>query len=186
MACPASEGIPLMATSAVTISPGSQAIIDSQILYELPERTFLELYSPPSLGRNKPYLCPGILDVSHKDPVQLLVANLTALPINISRGQVVGYGKLLNAPDVLSLHPFDTFKDFNLPEDKPQVLSLFTTQDFPQLSPVQQKEVLDLLDQFSGIFAKDSTDYGLAKGIIHQIDTGDAPRSAPSQIAVVD
>lgn len=175
MACPASEGIPLLATSAVTIPPGSQAILDSQISYELPERTFLELYSPPLLGRSEPYLCPGILDVSHKDPVQMLVANLTALPLYVSRGQVVGYGKLLNAPDVLSLHPFGTFQDFNLPEEEPQVLSLFTAQDFPQLSPVQKKEVLDLLDQFSDIFAKDSNDYGLAKGIIHQIDTGDAP-----------
>ncbi|KAJ9054181.1 hypothetical protein DSO57_1017321 [Entomophthora muscae] len=83
MACPASEGIPLLAMSAVTIPPGSQAILDSQILYELPERTFLELYSPSLLGCNKHYLCPGILDVSHKDPVQLLVANLTALPIHV-------------------------------------------------------------------------------------------------------
>ncbi|KAJ9076868.1 hypothetical protein DSO57_1022073 [Entomophthora muscae] len=81
MACPTSEGISLLATSAVTIPPGSQAILDSQILYELPG-----LYSPPSLGRNKPYLFPGILDVSHKDPVQLLVANLTSLPIHVSRG----------------------------------------------------------------------------------------------------
>ncbi|KAJ9075309.1 hypothetical protein DSO57_1037315 [Entomophthora muscae] len=59
------------------------------------------------------------------------------------------------------------FQDFSLPEDKPQVLSLFTAQDFQQLSLVQQKEVLDLLDQFSDIFAKFSTDYGLAKGVIH-------------------
>ncbi|KAJ9076068.1 hypothetical protein DSO57_1029718 [Entomophthora muscae] len=88
--------------------------------------------------------------------------------------EVVGYGKLLNAPDVLFLHPFGTFQDFNLPEDEPQVISLFTAQDFLQLSPLQQKEVLDLLDQFSDIFAKDSTDYGLAKGAIHQIDTGNA------------
>ncbi|KAJ9060933.1 Ankyrin repeat and SOCS box protein 3 [Entomophthora muscae] len=136
---------------------------------------FLELYSPPFLGRNKPYLCPGILDVSHKAPVKLLVANLTDLPIHVSRDQVFGYGKLLNAPDVLSLHPFGTFQDFNLPEDELQLLSLFTAQDFPQLSLVQQKEVLDLLDQFLDIFAKDNTDYGLAKGVIHQIDTGDAP-----------
>ncbi|KAJ9090319.1 hypothetical protein DSO57_1003846 [Entomophthora muscae] len=95
--------------------------------------------------------------------------------MNVSRGQVVGYDKLLNAPGVLSIHPFGTSQDFNLPENKPQVLSLFTAQDFLQLSPVQQKEVLDLLDKFSDIFAKDSTDYGLAKGVIHQIDTGDAP-----------
>ncbi|KAJ9084864.1 hypothetical protein DSO57_1019642 [Entomophthora muscae] len=120
------HNIPLLATSAVTILPGSQAILDSQISYELPERTFFELYSSPSLGRNKPYLCPGILDVSHKDPVQLLVANLTAIPMTVSRGQVVGYGKLLGAPDVLSLHPFDTFQDFNLPEDELQIISVFT------------------------------------------------------------
>ncbi|KAJ9071014.1 hypothetical protein DSO57_1001784 [Entomophthora muscae] len=67
------------------------------------------------------------------------------------------------------------FQDFILPEDKPQVLSLFTTQDFLQLFLVQQKKVPDLLDQFSDIYAKDSIYYGLAKGIIHQIDTGDAP-----------
>ncbi|KAJ9075308.1 hypothetical protein DSO57_1037314 [Entomophthora muscae] len=78
MAFPTSEGIPLLATSAVTIPPGSQTILDSQILYELPKRTFLELYSPPLLVRNKPYLCPGILDISHKDPVKLLISNLTA------------------------------------------------------------------------------------------------------------
>ncbi|KAJ9062975.1 hypothetical protein DSO57_1004920 [Entomophthora muscae] len=164
MACPASEGIPLLATCAVTISPGSQAILDSQILYELPKCMFLELYSPPLLGRKKPYLCPGILDVSHKDPVQLLVANLTSLPIHVSRGQVVGYGRLLNAPDILSLHPFGMFQDFNLPEDEPQVLSLFTAQDFLHLSPVKQKEVLDLLDQFLDIFAKD-----IVKGLDVQV-----------------
>lgn len=54
MACPASEGIPLLAPSAVTIPPGSQVILDSQISYELPECTFLEFYSPPFLGHNKP------------------------------------------------------------------------------------------------------------------------------------
>ncbi|KAJ9084282.1 hypothetical protein DSO57_1026156 [Entomophthora muscae] len=64
-------------------------------------------------------------------------------------------------------------------------LSLFTAQDFLKLSLVQQKEVLDLLDQFSDIFAKDSTDYGLSKGVIHQINTGDAPSSALNHIAAV-
>ncbi|KAJ9080656.1 hypothetical protein DSO57_1022566 [Entomophthora muscae] len=44
------------------------------MLYELPERTFLELYSPPLLGHNKTYLSPGILDVSQKDTVKFLVA----------------------------------------------------------------------------------------------------------------
>ncbi|KAJ9060712.1 hypothetical protein DSO57_1028006 [Entomophthora muscae] len=43
MACPASEGIPLLATSSITILPGSQAILDSQISYKLPESTLLEL-----------------------------------------------------------------------------------------------------------------------------------------------
>ncbi|KAJ9053545.1 hypothetical protein DSO57_1023152 [Entomophthora muscae] len=94
-----------------------------------------------------------------KDPVQLPFANLTALPIHVSRGKVVGYDKLLNAPDVLSLHSFGTPQDFNLPEDKLQVLSLFTAQDFLQLSTLQQNEVIDLLDQFLDILAKDSTDY---------------------------
>ncbi|KAJ9050481.1 hypothetical protein DSO57_1013936 [Entomophthora muscae] len=80
---PTSEGIPLLATSNVTIPPGSQVILDSQISYELPEQTFLELYSPPLLGCNEPYLCPGILDFSHKDPVQLLVVSkLQALPVS--------------------------------------------------------------------------------------------------------
>ncbi|KAJ9090208.1 hypothetical protein DSO57_1004786 [Entomophthora muscae] len=43
MACPASEGIPLLATSAVTIPPWSQVILDSQILYELHERHVTEI-----------------------------------------------------------------------------------------------------------------------------------------------
>ncbi|KAJ9050283.1 hypothetical protein DSO57_1015882 [Entomophthora muscae] len=58
--------------------------------------------------------------------------------------------------------------------DRNPTLYLFTMQDFLQLSLVHHKEVLDLLDQFSAIFAKDSTDYVLAKGVIHQINTGDA------------
>ncbi|KAJ9087951.1 hypothetical protein DSO57_1027971 [Entomophthora muscae] len=69
MACPASERIPLLATSAIS--------------YELPEHKSLELYSPPLLGHKKTYLCSGILDVSHKVSVQLLVDKLTALPIVI-------------------------------------------------------------------------------------------------------
>ncbi|KAJ9088499.1 hypothetical protein DSO57_1022498 [Entomophthora muscae] len=94
----------------------------------------------------------------------MLVANLTALPIDVSRWQVESYGRLLNDTDVLSIHPFGMFQDFNLTEDEPQVLCLFTAQDFLQLSLVQQKEALDLLNQFLDIFAKNSTDYGLAKG----------------------
>ncbi|KAJ9061924.1 hypothetical protein DSO57_1015953 [Entomophthora muscae] len=39
MACPASEGLPLLETSAVTIPPGSQAILDSQISYKFPVAT---------------------------------------------------------------------------------------------------------------------------------------------------
>lgn len=87
-----------------------------------------------------------MLDVSYKNSVQFLLANLTALTITLSRSQVVGYGNLLNASDVLSLHSFCTFQDFILPESEPEVLSLFTAQDFPQLYPVQLKEVLNLLD----------------------------------------
>ncbi|KAJ9077440.1 hypothetical protein DSO57_1016746 [Entomophthora muscae] len=94
-----------------------------------------------------------------------------------TRGQVVGHGRVLGAEQVSSLYPFRTFSDFNLPEDDLQVLSLFTAADFPQLSPFQQKDVLDLLDQFSDIFASGPTDYGLAKGVIHHIDTGDVPPS---------
>ena len=135
--CDANEGIPLLATTAATIPPGSQIIVDSQISYELPEQTFLELYSPLPLGRSEPHLCPGILDASHKKSVQLLLANMTSQPMTISWGQIVGYGRLLNSSDVSSLHPFGTFSDFNLPEEEPPFLSLFTAEDFPQLSPVQ-------------------------------------------------
>ncbi|KAJ9068807.1 hypothetical protein DSO57_1024996 [Entomophthora muscae] len=79
--CPAEEGVPLLAPATIIIPPGSQVVIDSQISYELPEKSFLELYSPESLSCTKPCLCPGILDQTHKEPVQLLLANLTALPM---------------------------------------------------------------------------------------------------------
>ncbi|KAJ9069967.1 hypothetical protein DSO57_1013258 [Entomophthora muscae] len=45
--------------AAITIPPGSQVVIDSQISYELPEKSFLELYSPETLSCTKPLLCPG-------------------------------------------------------------------------------------------------------------------------------
>ena len=135
-----------MDTAAIIIPAGSQVVIDSKISYELPNCTFLELYSPDSLGRCEPRLCPGILDSAYKESIQLLLVKLNPHPITISRGQVVEHGHLLNAPDALSLHPFGTFIDFNLSKDKPQVLSLFSTKNFPRLSPVQLKEVLDLLD----------------------------------------
>lgn len=95
--CPAEEGVPLLLPAAITILLGSQVVIDSQISYELPEKSFLELCSPESLSCTKPCLCPGILDQTHKEPVQLLLANLTALPIQVTRGQVVGYGYILGA-----------------------------------------------------------------------------------------
>ena len=76
--CPALEGVPLLAPQALYIPPGSQVIVDSQVSYKLPDKTFLELYSPTSLGRNNPHLCPGIIDATHKEPIQLLVANLTS------------------------------------------------------------------------------------------------------------
>ena len=55
------------------------------------------------------------------------------------------------------------------------MLSMFSETDFPQLSPSQQSDVLKLLDSFSDIFATGPHDYGLAKGVSHQIDTGDSP-----------
>ncbi|KAJ9070526.1 hypothetical protein DSO57_1007150 [Entomophthora muscae] len=61
--------------------------------------------------------------------------------MQVTQGQVVGHGRILGEEQVASLYPFRTFSDFNLPEDNPQVLSLFTAADFPQLSPVQKKDV---------------------------------------------
>ncbi|KAJ9058986.1 hypothetical protein DSO57_1007066 [Entomophthora muscae] len=82
--------------------------------------------------------------------------------MQVTQGQVIGHVCILGAEQVASLYPFGTFSDLNLPEGDPQVLSLFTAADFPQLSPIQQKDVLDLLNQFSNIFASVPTDYGLA------------------------
>ena len=97
----------------------------------------------------------------------------------------MGHGRLLEALSVLSLHFFGTFADLALPEEEPQVLAMFSTQDFSQLTPVQRDEVLKLLDHFSDIFATSSNDYGLAKGVVHQINTGDAPLFERTLIAVV-
>ena len=38
---PASEAVPLLAPQAFYIPPGSQVIVDSQVSYELPDKTFL-------------------------------------------------------------------------------------------------------------------------------------------------
>ncbi|KAJ9084658.1 hypothetical protein DSO57_1022024 [Entomophthora muscae] len=60
--CPSEEDVPLLDPAAIIILPGSQVIIDSQISYKLPEKLFLELYSPGFLSCREPWLCPGILD----------------------------------------------------------------------------------------------------------------------------
>ena len=82
--CSANKGVLLLALHATTIPPGSQVLVDLQVSYELPEKTFLELFSPESLGQKEPHLCPGILDSSYTDPVILLLSNLTADPIQVS------------------------------------------------------------------------------------------------------
>ena len=87
---------------------------------------------------------------------------------------MVGHDQLLSAAQVQSLYYFGTFSDFSLPKEKPQVLSLFSAADFPQISPVQQ-DVLAFSDQFKDIFAQGPNNYGLSKGVIHQINTGDTP-----------
>ena len=93
----------------------------------------------------------------------------------IHKGQILGYGRLLNTADVLSLTPFGSMEDFGLPSPTPEILAMFAASDFPNLTSTQHSDVLDLLDQYKDIFATGPADFGLAKGLIHQIHTGDAP-----------
>ena len=174
-ALPAAEGFPFYAPSAGTIPPGSQVLIDSHVSLELPSKTFLEMYSPKGLARTEPHLCPGIVDSSHKGTIHLLLANLTAEQMTISKGQLLGYGKILDSSDILSIHPFGGFDDFGLPPEPPEVLALFSATDFPGLTSDQQKDALALLDSYADIFASGPHDFGLAKNVTHVIDTGDAP-----------
>ncbi|KAJ9059458.1 hypothetical protein DSO57_1002035 [Entomophthora muscae] len=70
-------------TSSYHHSPGIPSG-DFQSSYELPEKLFLELYSPESLSFKEPRLFSGILDQTHKEPVKLLLANLSTLPMKVT------------------------------------------------------------------------------------------------------
>ena len=62
-----------------------------------------------------------------------------------------------------------------LPEDCNLLLALFSISDFPNLTEDQAKDALSLLDKYANLFASGPSDFGLAKGVIHQINTGNAP-----------
>ena len=126
---------------------------------------------------------PGFLDSKHTKPIQLLVANLTSLPIKVKKGQLLAFAKVCDVKDIKSMHPFGTLEEFNLPVGNPQVLLLFKAKDFPNLDGDQIKQVLQLLKQYRDIFSTGPLDYGQAQGVSHQIDTGDSPpfRAKPYQ-----
>ena len=67
-----------------------------------------------------------------------------------------------------------------LPEDHSLLLALFSISNFPNLSEDQAKDALALLNKYPNLFASGPSDFGLAKGVIHQIDTGNAPPSRQS------
>ena len=52
---------------------------------------------------------------------------------------------------------------------------MFAASNFPNLTSSQKTDVLNLLDQYKDIFADGPANFGLAKGVTHQINTGDAP-----------
>jgi hypothetical protein len=97
--------------------------------------------------------------------------------MHIRKGQRIGEASISNSEDYESANAFGTLEDFNLPEERPQVHALFSESDFPNLTPMQQKEVVELLDKYKDIFSAGPHDYGKAKGVSHLIDTGEAPPS---------
>ena len=99
----------------------------------LTQKTFLEFYTPPEQGQYEPHAMPGFLNSKHTKPIQLLVANLTSLPMKVKKGQLLAYAKVCDVKDIKSMHPFGTLEEFNLPVGDPQVLLLFKAKDFPNL-----------------------------------------------------
>ena len=65
--------------------------------------------------------------------------------------------------------------DLGFPEDHDLLLALFSAEDFPNLNDSQVKDALALLNEFANLFISSPSVFGLAKGVIHQIATGDAP-----------
>lgn len=67
----------------------------------------------------EPYLCLVIIDLAHTSSVQLLLDNLTIIPLQDQKEQLLGYEKIMESSDILSLHPFSGFEEFNLQSDDP-------------------------------------------------------------------
>lgn len=136
----------LYAQKALYMHFGAQVVVNIQISFDLPFKTFLELYSPAEKTNSKSHLCPGIIDSSHASTLEVLRANLTAVPMKIQKGQLIGYVKFLKASDFSPLHLFGGFDELNLLSDSPVINALFSNADFAYLPAAQKDQALVLID----------------------------------------
>lgn len=86
---------------------------------------------------------------------------MTAVSMMVHKGQILGYGKILNALDGLSLHLFGRFDEFILPSDHTVINSLFLDAESAHLLADYKNQDLDLLDNFTYIFTHLPHGFGL-------------------------
>lgn len=58
--------------------------------------------------------------------------------MTVNKGQRVGYEKILNISDTLSLHPFEGFDKFNLPLYNPTISAVISEAKFLTCQPTKK------------------------------------------------
>ena len=164
------RGIPLYASSAFSIPPGTQVVHHTGLSLDLPPGLHGEVFGHPGASRIEPWICPGVV-MPGPEELQVLLANLSPVSLTVQKNQLIGYVKLEEHSNLMEASPFAGLDELGLSEAKPMALSVIPRDSLLGLSDSEKDQALALFDKYKDIFAKDDLDLGKAIGVEHVIDT---------------
>ena len=169
------KGIPIRSHKPVKIPAYSQKIVSTGLTLQLPPGTLGHMVNPDFKTMKEPWVAPGIVFNTGK-PLEVLLGNLTGSTIDIRRNQIIGFINIIAESEILDVKPCGTFADMGL-EDYPEqaVCTVIHRDQLEGESIEDQEKALELFKEFDHIFSKNEHDLGVAKDVLHNIDTGDNP-----------
>ena len=109
-------------------------------------------------------------------PLEVLLGNLTGSKIDIRRNQIIGFINIIAESEILDVKPCGTFADMGLEDYPEQAVCILIYRDQLEGESIEdQEKALELFKEFDHIFSKNEHDLGVAKDVLHNIDTGDNP-----------
>ena len=105
-------------------------------------------------------VAPSIFLLVH-EYVNIFLANLTEVPINVRKGQIIAFVYFVPIQELLKIMEFGTFLDIGLP-CKLSVHEIFNINDVLTFPQEYQKEAVSFLNKFEHVSAKDYHDLSLA------------------------